>query len=109
MNVNEQMAMICPKCFSDTGEYNKLKQDLISQNKIILEISEEQAAANATDYIVVNANNLRYILMNKSSFEILSHDQTKALLAYGNLVLVDLSSFYEYNRTRLVDMLTLIN
>lgn len=109
LNINERMVMVCPSCFADPAAYDQLKKEFITQNKTVLEISETQAASNATDFVVVYANHQKYILINKTAFGILSPALTKALLDYGKLIIIDLSAFYEYNQTRLTDMLTVIN
>jgi hypothetical protein len=109
INVNERIAMICPSCFQDPEAYKQLKAELIARNKTILEISEEQAASNATDFVVVNAHHLKYVLISKNSFAILGPELTKKLLDYGKLIILDLSAFAQYNKTRLADMLTIIN
>lgn len=109
ININEKLAMLCSDCFIDNNHYQNLKKDLIAQNKTIVEITKDQAAANATDYLVIKANDTKYILINKDSFDTLTREQSSILLTYGRLLIIDLSAFYKYNQTRLIDMLTLIN
>ena len=109
INVNEQLAMVCSKCLADDQQYLNLKNDFIAQNKAIIEITKEQAAANVTDYMVIKANNANYIIINKNSFDRLTKEQSSILLSHGRVLIIDLSAFYKYNTTRLIDMVTLIN
>jgi hypothetical protein len=109
MNLKEQFAMICPKCFRNVTEYTQLKEDLMQQNKTILEITPEQASLNATDFIVINSQYKRYVVMNKMSFDALSLEHKKFFLNYCALIIADLSGFYSYDKTRLVDMIAVVH
>jgi hypothetical protein len=107
LRIQDYYAFICKECFRKQSNLDDLLNKLKRENKVLIEITKEQALAHSNDFFILYANQKKFMLISERAYAMLTTKQI-AKLKDIEIVKVNLSAFYRYNNTSLTDIISVV-
>lgn len=93
MCVGETFVVVCLNCIDDHGERSRVLTELKDCSREIIEITEDQVHKFAGNMLNVrNQHGKSIIVMSKTAFECLTHNQVETLKRHGDILHSDLKT-----------------
>ena len=87
MSIGETFAILCPDAIDDKSERKMVLENLKSDGKEVIFITEEQVNQFAGDMLqVCGADNKKYIVMSTSAFQSLTEVQIAKIEKHGEIL-----------------------
>lgn len=96
MGIGEKIAIICLEAIKSLSEREKVKKELLSSDKKIIEISLDQVKNFLGNVLELKGNKKNFLIMSETAYENLSSKQKREILKYIKILTANVKTIEFY-------------